>query len=248
MAALTVAIREKRFPALGSAPERHVLGDLAFTVNPGETVAITGPSGCGKTTLLNIIAGLDRDFQGQVLRPQPERIGYVFQEPRLLPWRTVRENLRLVLPGPPEEDELRIARVLAEVELEDARDLYASRLSLGMARRVAIARAFVIEPNLLLLDEPFVSLDAPTAHRMRLLLLNLLAAHAPTTLFVTHDLREAVMIADRILALSHSPARIVGDIPIRLPRSARADEDAVEEVRRSLGSIADLLKSAGAPA
>jgi NitT/TauT family transport system ATP-binding protein len=248
MATLTVEILDKRFPAVGTAPERHVLGPLRFTVDAGETVAVTGPSGCGKTTLLNIVAGLDAGFRGHIRRPQPGRIGYVFQEPRLLPWRTVADNLRLVLPGPPEEDERRIARVLAEVELTEARDVYASRLSLGMARRVAIARAFVIEPDLLLLDEPFVSLDAPTARRMRLLLLDLLAAHEPTTLFVTHDLREAVMVADRIIVLSHSPARIVADLPVRLPRDARADEEAVEEVRRSLGEIADLLAAERAPA
>lgn len=246
MAALTVRIEEKRFPAVGAAPEKHVLGQLEFSADRGETVAITGPSGCGKTTLLNIVAGLDTDFRGQVVRPPSGRIGYVFQEPRLLPWRTVADNLRLVLQGSAHEQEQRIARVLAEVGLTEARDVYASRLSLGMARRVAIARAFVIEPELLLLDEPFVSLDAPTARRMRLLLLDLLAAHGPTSLFVTHDLREAVTVADRILVLSHPPARIVADIAVPLARESRADEEAVETFRRSLGEIARLLERGGA--
>lgn len=248
MAALTVEIEEKRFPAVGAAPAKHVLDRIRFAAGPGETIAVTGPSGCGKTTLLNIFAGLDRDLRGTVRRPEPARIGYVFQEPRLLPWRTVAENLRLVLAAPAEACEARIRRVLEEVDLVQASDVHASRLSLGMARRVAIARAFVIEPNLLLLDEPFVSLDAPTARRMRLLLLDLLAAHAPTTLFVTHDLREAVMVADRILVLSRPPARVVADIPVPLARPQRADEEAVEEFRRSLGEIARLLDREGARA
>lgn len=248
MAALRVAIEEKRFPAVGAAPEKHVLGRVHFAAAAGETVAITGPSGCGKTTLLNIVAGLDGDFRGHVERPPLGRIGYVFQEPRLLPWRTVADNLRLVLAGSREEQEQRIARILAEVGLADARDVFASRLSLGMARRVAIARAFVIEPELLLLDEPFVSLDTPTARRMRLLLLELLAAHRPTTLFVTHDLREAVTVADRILVLSHPPAEIVADIAVPLSREARSDESAVEEFRLRLGDFAQLLEREGTSA
>ncbi len=242
MAALTVAITDKSFPALGAAPARHVLDRLRFSVEPGETVVITGPSGCGKTTLLNIVAGLDRRFEGRVEMPEDTRIGYVFQEPRLLPWRTVEDNLRLVLRGEERESARRIGEVLAEVGLADAHHLYASRLSLGMARRVAIARAFVVRPTLLLLDEPFVSLDEPTAVRLRRLLLDLLATHRVTTLFVTHNLREAIMLADRLIFLSRSPARIVSDLRVPLDRAARTDERAIEAFRARLGELPALLE------
>ncbi len=242
MAALTVAIREKSFPALGAADRRHVLGSLRFAVEAGRTVVVTGPSGCGKTTLLNIVAGLDARFEGRIEMPEGTRIGYVFQDPRLLPWRTVEDNLRLVLDGEKAEIERRIGEVLAEVGLADARHVYASRLSLGMARRVAIARAFVVRPTLLLLDEPFVSLDEPTAARLRRLLLDLLATHRVTTLFVTHNLREAIMLADRLIFLSRSPARIVSDVRVPLDRAARTSEAAIESFRARLGELPALLE------
>ncbi len=241
MAALTVTITGKTFPAVGAAASRHVLDRLHFSVEAGETVVLTGPSGCGKTTLLNIIAGLDARFDGRIEMPEETRIGYVFQEPRLLPWRTVEDNLRLVLRGSEAEVERRVREVLAEVGLADAHHVYASRLSLGMARRVAIARAFVVRPTLLLLDEPFVSLDEPTAARLRRLLLELLAAHRVTTLFITHNLREAIMLADRLVFLSESPARIVAEVPVPLDRAARADEAAIEDFRTRLGELPALL-------
>ncbi len=241
MAALTVTITGKTFPAVGAAASRHVLDSLRFSVEPGETVVLTGPSGCGKTTLLNIIAGLDARFEGRIEMPEGTRIGYVFQEPRLLPWRTVEDNLRLVLRGGEAEVRRRVDEVLAEVGLADAHHVYASRLSLGMARRVAIARAFVVRPTLLLLDEPFVSLDEPTAARLRRLLLQLLAAHRVTTLFITHNLREAIMLADRLVFLSESPARIVAEVPVPLDRAARADETAIESFRTRLGELPALL-------
>ena len=242
MAALTVAIVEKSFPALGAASARQVLGRLDFTLRPGETVVLTGPSGCGKTTLLNIVAGLDSRFEGHIEMPEDTRIGYVFQEPRLLPWRTVEDNLRLVLRGEEAEIARRVGEVLAEVGLADAHHVYASRLSLGMARRVAIARAFVVRPSLLLLDEPFVSLDEPTAARLRRLLLDLLAAHRVTTLFVTHNLREAIMLADRIVFLSHPPARILAEVPVPLDRAARTEDAAIEAFRSRLGELPALLE------
>ncbi len=232
---LRVVIGGKRFPAVGEAPERHVLGRLAFDLRAGEVMAITGPSGCGKTTLLNLVARLDRDFDGSIERPGGGRLAYVFQEPRLLPWRTVTENLELVLP-----DEAatagRIAAALDEVGLADAASTFASRLSLGMARRVALARAFVIRPELLLIDEPFVSLDTPTANRLRVLLLDLLAAHGVTGLFVTHDLEEAVMLADRLLVLSTPPAVVTADIAIDLDAAARRDPAQVAEATRRVSA------------
>jgi NitT/TauT family transport system ATP-binding protein len=231
--ALELRLAGKRFAAMGGAPERHVLGPLRLTLRRGEVAALTGPSGCGKTTLLNLVAGLDRDFVGSVERPGRGRLAYVFQEPRLLPWRTVTANLALVLPDGPAAA-VRISAALAEVGLEDAAETYAGRLSLGMARRLALARAFVVEPALLLLDEPFASLDAPTAHRLRLLLLDLLARHEVTLLFVTHDLAEAVMVAHRLLVLAGMPARLAAEIPIGLPPAARRDRAAVAAVAARL--------------
>jgi ABC-type nitrate/sulfonate/bicarbonate transport system ATPase subunit len=220
-----VTIGGKRFPAVGEAPVRRVLGPMRLTLRAGEVVALTGPSGCGKTTLLNLVAGLDTDFDGRIERPKG-RLAYVFQEPRLLPWRTVEQNLALVLP-----DELatpeRLGRALAEVGLAEAARTFASRLSLGMARRVSLARAFVVEPDLLLLDEPFASLDAPTAWRLRLLLLDLLERRRAAALFVTHDPEEAVMLGHRLLVLADSPARLAAEIPVALTPAERRDPAAV---------------------
>ena len=235
--ALQVQVVTKWFPAVGAAPARQVLGRLRFEVTEGERVVLTGPSGCGKTTLLNLVAGIDRDFEGAITTPPATRLAYVFQEPRLLPWRTVEQNLALVLPEPP--NGARIARALREVGLEEAGRTFASRLSLGMARRVAIARALVVEPQILLLDEPFVSLDEPTARRLRLLLLDLLARHRITTLFVTHQLSEAIMLADRLVVLGGTPAGVVREIRVELTQEARRDPLAIEALRARL--IADRL-------
>ncbi|MDF1586957.1 ABC transporter ATP-binding protein [Marinimicrococcus flavescens] len=244
MAALTVDIRGKRFPAVAGAPAKEALGRVAFNVAEGETVALIGPSGCGKTTLLNLAAGLDGQAEGTVCRPAAGRLAYVFQEPRLLPWRTVEDNLRLVLADPSDPQE-RIGGLLAEVGLLQARHVFASRLSLGMARRVALARGFIVEPGLVLLDEPFASLDAPTARRLRLLLLRLLALHRTAALFVTHDLDEAIMLAHRLVFLSATPGRLVRELRIDLEPAERHDPAAVARKRlevMGLPEVAGLLE------
>jgi NitT/TauT family transport system ATP-binding protein len=247
MPELTVEIREKRFPTPDGGT-KTVLRDVAFRTRLGELIAIVGPSGCGKTTLLNVVAGLDTDFSGAVLldrrRPERMRIGYVFQQPRLLPWRTVFENVMLVLP---EDAAGRARRLLQEVGLGEALDTFPSRLSIGMARRAAIARAFIVEPELLILDEPFISLDAATADRLRLLLLRLWRSHPTGALLVTHDLREAVALADRILLMSDAPGRILADIAVPLPREARSDA-AVERLRGEIAAEQLRLFAGEAPA
>lgn len=232
-AALRVAIGEKWFAPVGNAPAKQALGEIAFSVAPGDVLALIGPSGCGKTTLLNLIAGLDRSFDGRIDLAPDRRLAYVFQEPRLLPWRTVEENVRLVLGGGA-DDEGRVRAVLAQVGLTSASRLFASRLSLGMARRAALARAFVIEPGLLLLDEPFVSLDEQTAGRLRLLLQDLLAMHRTTAILVTHNLREAAMLARRLVVLSASPGRLIGDVEVSLSEAERHDERAIDAFRARL--------------
>lgn len=214
---MRIRIRAKHFGA------RHVLGRLSFDVAPGAVVAITGPSGCGKTTLLRLIAGLDDDFDGQLVAPA--RIGMVFQEPRLLPWRTVLDNIRVVLPQTAGEAgcATRARTALASVALEKEAGTYPRALSLGMARRVAIARALVIEPQLLILDEPFVSLDEATAGDMRNLIAQVAAAPDRATLIVTHDLRDAVALADRVIMLAGPPATVIADVPLGA-RGARSPD------------------------
>jgi len=234
---LSVSVRKKLFPAVGLRGEIQVLKDINFTVQPGSFVVITGPSGSGKSTLLNIVAGLDKDFEGKIDLGSRGGSGltYVFQSPRLLPWRTVYENIALVLP-PGDARLARIPDILQRVGLADAASAYPEMISLGMQRRAALARAFVLEPEVLLMDEPFVSLDDPTAQGLRELLVELWSRRPTTVLFVTHDRAEAVMLATRILRLSAGPATIVGDIPVSLPIADRSNRDKVRaEQRRIFG-------------
>jgi ABC-type nitrate/sulfonate/bicarbonate transport system ATPase subunit len=206
---------------------RIVLQDVELNLGAQEIVALVGPSGCGKTTLLRIVAGLETDFEGELIwrRGVVPRIGVVFQEPRLLPWRSVRHNLTLVLPRGEESEADRLLRALG---LWHVRDMFPTELSLGMARRVAIARAFAIAPALLLLDEPFVSLDPASAETSRTILLAAWRQRPTAAMLVTHDLAEAVMLADRILVLSTGPARIVGEVsvPAEIRRAGPAQAEA----------------------
>ena len=217
---LEVNIRNKCFRAASGA-RRHVLGEISFALLPGEVGALVGPSGCGKTTLLRIIAGLDGDFDGRVRLPAPGKLGVVFQEPRLLPWRSVEDNVRLLAPHAGEAE---LSELFATLELSEHRRHYPGELSLGLARRVALARAFAVKPDLLVLDEPFVSLDAKLAVRLRAELAELVSRRPVTTLLVTHSIEEAVGLADRIILLTPSPARVLADVPIDAPRRVRSPE------------------------
>jgi NitT/TauT family transport system ATP-binding protein len=212
---MRVDIATKVYPAQAGAPARALFEGLSLELEDGEACAIVGPSGIGKSSLLQMIAGLDRDFIGSIEgRPQP--IGYLFQSPRLLPWRTARENLELVLPEQPE----RATEWLQQVGLAGSEDVYPQRLSLGMARRVALARALAVGPKLLLLDEPFSALDEATARGMQDLVAMHLRQLRPTTILVTHHRHEAAALADRIVTLDGSPARVVDDQPIRRAKAA----------------------------
>ncbi len=232
---LEVDIAEKRFPTPTGA-RRTVLRDIAFEMHARELVVVLGPSGCGKTTLLNIVAGLDPDFSGSVrLGGKPSsaaRIGYVFQSPRLLPWRTVSENIALALPSG--ADSSVVPRLLEEVGLSEFSDAYPARLSLGMARRVSLVRAFAVEPELLLMDEPFVSIDEPTAQRLRQQLLALWRSRPTAVLFVTHNMREAAELADRILILSSSPGHLIAEVTVSLPRERRSDPGEIDRICRDI--------------
>jgi len=231
--ALNARIEAKRFPAVGDAPGKHVVQDFTLDLPENGFVALFGPSGCGKTTILNLLAGIDPDFEGEVIRRDKDRIAFVFQEPRLLPWLTVEDNLKLVLDDRIDADPL-IDRWLDEMGLRDVRNVFANRLSLGMARRVALARAFIIQPKLLFMDEPFVSLDEPTAFRLQHLLLDTLSAHPAAVLFVTHSLREAITLAGRIVFLSKSPTSILRIADVPLDGEQRRDEGEIEAFRQRL--------------
>jgi ABC-type nitrate/sulfonate/bicarbonate transport system ATPase subunit len=242
MNALDVAVARKIYRKGGG--ETVALADLSFGVPDGQFLCIVGPSGCGKTTLLSIVAGLDRDYDGGIGRAGGgvPRIGYVFQTPRLMPWLTARDNVRLALEPPP-RGEGRAEALLRDMNLDEQLDSYPGHLSGGQQRRVALARAFVNEPGLLLLDEPFTSLDAPTAQQLRDSLLALWQRYRPTVLFVTHDLREALSLGDRILFLSAGPGRIVLDLPLELARPRSPDGPAVEAARKHLLDLyPDLLR------
>jgi NitT/TauT family transport system ATP-binding protein len=214
---LDVSIKSKGYRA-ASGENLDVLRDIVFRLEPGEVAAILGPSGCGKTTLLRIISGIDAEFDGDVARPAAGKLGFVFQEPRLLPWRSVFDNVKLAAPTASDRE---IDALFAALGLSDHRDLYPGELSGGLARRVSLARAFAVSPDLLVLDEPFVSLDSALAARLRGELVALVAQRPVTTLLVTHDIDEAIALADRIMVLSPRPARILGELRIDEPRAKR---------------------------
>ena len=221
---LEIRIKQKSYRAV-TGGRLHVLGELSISLAKGEVAALVGPSGCGKTTLLRLIMGLDRDFEGVVSLPADCRLGVVFQEPRLLPWWTVEDNIRLAAPG---ASPAALSALFATLGLTEHRQHYPGELSLGLARRAALARAFALEPDLLILDEPFVSLDAELAERLRAELIELVSRRPVTTLLVTHSIDEAIGLADRVFLLSTSPAHLVADVPIERPRTSRsADEIAV---------------------
>ena len=219
-APLSVDIAEKTFKSAEGVPVT-ALKDLSFEVRQGEFACLLGPSGCGKTTTLRILLGLDTEFSGSFQLPQggSNRIAAVFQEPTLLPWRTVEQNVRLALPKALRN--VNLDGLFDSLGLSGMRSLFPSELSLGLARRAALARAFATEPAVLFLDEPFVSLDEQTAYGLRYRLL-LFGSPGPTTaLMVTHNLREALMLSDRIIVLSPRPAHVLGVFDVRLPRQYR---------------------------
>jgi ABC-type nitrate/sulfonate/bicarbonate transport system ATPase subunit len=213
-ASLDVAIAFKDH-CRAHGPTLRALEDLRLTLPQGQAGAVVGPSGCGKTTLLRLIAGLDADYAGEITLPAHGRLGMAFQEPRLLPWRSVLDNIRIAAPQAHAGD---IDALLDELGLAEHATHYPEELSLGLARRVALARALAVEPDLLLLDEPLVSLDAALARDLREMIAALIEERRITTLIVTHDLSEAIALADRVFLLSPRPAHVVATLDIATPR------------------------------
>lgn len=186
-----------------------VLGEIALDVLEGQTVALVGPSGIGKSTLLRAIAGLQSGYRGRI--DAPDRIGMIFQEPTLLPWRTLSQNIEVTAKVGAAE----AAAALASVGLGGRGRDYPGQLSLGQQRRLSLARAFAVRPELLLMDEPFVSLDPELVEEMMRLFVRLRDEARTTTLLVTHVEAEAQRLADRIVTLGGQPARITGEQPAR---------------------------------
>jgi len=229
---LEIKIARKAFRT-SNGEVREVLRDFSMSLDPGQIYALVGPSGSGKTTLLRIIIGLDHDFEGTVALLPDTRIGMVFQEPRLLPWRSVFDNLRLAAP---QASETYLRKIAADLGIAEHLRYFPGELSLGLARRVALARAFAVDPNLLVLDEPFVSLDTVLAKRLGDELAALVERTKVTTLIVTHDIDEAIRLADHIMLLSRRPAKIVADIELAFPRRAMTPDYAAK-TKAKIGTI-----------
>ena len=231
-APLELRIDAKTYLSADGTPVEVVRG-LQLRLEAGSFGALIGPSGCGKTTILKIAAGLDADFRGELRTPGSGRLGMVFQEPRLLPWRTVEQNIRLALPAG--EAAADLTELVETLGLGSHMARYPGELSLGLARRAAIARAFAARPDFLLLDEPFVSLDEAVATRLRDELVALTTRTEVTTLFVTHDLAEAIQLADRLFFLSDRPTRIIAERSLPPPRGKRS--------RDVIASISDEMRT-----
>jgi len=249
-ASITVSDIGKEFIAHGQGTPFKALDGVNLKVAAGEFVTILGPSGCGKSTLLNILSGLDTQFTGAISidggtggKGRKTRIAYLFQEPRLLPWLTVRRNVEFALEAagiPKSEWGDRCDRWINLVGLKGFAEFYPLQLSGGMQQRTAIARAFAVEPEVLLMDEPFSALDELTARRMRQELLELWEADRRTVLFVTHNSLEAVFLSDRIMIMNRGPSsRIRDEISMsHLPRPRSYEDpaqfDTQKEVLRRL--------------
>lgn len=240
----------KRFD--GEGRDVHAVRDVSLSVRRGEFVTLVGPSGCGKSTILSMIAGFERPDEGgitvngkPVTGPSPERV-MLFQDLGLFPWLTVEGNVRFGLERiglPPAEIEARVTKYLALVHLSDNRRSLIHQLSGGMKQRVALARGLAMEPGFLLMDEPFSALDSHTRERLQGDLQDLWEQTVCTFVFVTHGLKEAVALGDRVVLLSASPGRIQREISVDLPRPRSVDDAPVlkiaRELRSSIGSWVD---------
>src|SRR4051794_20943509 len=231
----------KRF-ATTSGGVHTAISDVDLNIAPGEFVAIVGPTGCGKSTTLSLISGLQRpsagtvEVEGRAVDAIPSGVGYMFQTDAMLPWRSVLANVAAgpVWRGRPKAEARAKARDwIARVGLAGFENYYMHQLSGGMRKRVALAQTLVNEPSILLMDEPFSALDVQTKALMQQELLRLWAGTNASVLFVTHDLEEAIVLADRVIVMTASPARVKDDFPITLERPR-----AVEELRTSAEFVA----------
>ncbi|MCD6040651.1 MAG: transporter ATP-binding protein [Burkholderiales bacterium] len=233
--------------------ERRVVAveDIDLVVAEREFVAILGPSGCGKSTLLNMVAGFDQPSRGsvkvageEIVNPAPSR-GVVFQEPALLPWLTVMDNVVFgpkTRGQPAPQYKARAAQIIEQIGLSGFEASYPAELSGGMRQRVGIARVLIMEPKVLLMDEPFGSLDAQTRTLMQELLLSLWERQHQTVLFVTHDIEEAILLADRVCVMTARPGRIKKSIEVRIPRPRSIELTTSAEFNALRREVLDLIR------
>jgi NitT/TauT family transport system ATP-binding protein len=234
----------------GKKSENHVLDDISFDARAGEFVALLGPSGCGKSTVLSAIAGLI-DFEGEIavggspIRGPGEERAVVFQHSSLLPWRTLEKNVAygLELRRTLSRNEIaeRVARAIKQVGLEGYEHHYPSQISGGMQQRTNIARALVVEPSLILMDEPFGALDAITREELQDQLSDLIAEMRRTTVFITHDIVEAVYLADTVIVMSARPGRIMTTVKVDFPRPRPRELTDTPEFRAITRELRELL-------
>ena len=227
------------------------LEGIDLRIEAGERVAILGSSGCGKSTLLRLVAGLSSPSSGRVLlygqpvlKPQP-RVGFIFQEPRLMPWLSVEDNVAFGLRGSGSRRKAMVQRPLLRVGLSTYAEYYPKQLSGGMAQRVAIARALASTPDLILLDEPFSALDAIRRAELQEHFLQLWETDRLSTLLVTHDVEEAIVLADRILVMQPHPGRILQEVRLDLPLERRREAVGFEGLKQQL--IQDLRQAGAVP-
>ncbi len=233
---------------------RLALDGVDLEVSEGEFVCVVGPSGCGKSTMLDLLAGHTRPLRGNVTvagdvvtGPGPDRV-MVFQEHALFPWLSVADNVAFGLKnaGTPEDERKAIVeRWLRKVGLADAADLHPHQLSGGMRQRAALARAFAMSPRVLLMDEPFSALDAPSRDRLHVELQELWAETGVTIVFVTHNVREAVALGDRVIVLSSGPGRIIGDVKVTLNRPRVVESERVVGLSASVRQLLDAADQLG---
>jgi ABC-type nitrate/sulfonate/bicarbonate transport system ATPase subunit len=223
-----------------------VLDEISFNVGEGEFLSIVGPTGCGKTTFLNTLSKLipstagDIFIDGEVADPQKHHLSFVFQEPTCMPWRTVRENVAYgmeVKHVPKEEMEEKLDQIMGMVGLADCADLYPNQISASMLQRIAVARAFAVNPDLLLMDEPYGQLDVKLRYYLEDELVRLWEHLKSTVIFVTHNIEEAVYVSERILILSNKPAKIKAEVKVDLPRPRSLIDPRLVEIRKEVTEL-----------
>lgn len=225
-----------------------VLDDISFTVGEGELLCIVGPTGCGKTTFLNLLSRLIPPTKGNIsidgveADPKKHNISFVFQEPSCMPWRTVKQNIAYgmeVKKVPREELESRLQKIMDLVGLKESANLYPNQISSSMEQRVAIARAFAVNPDLLLMDEPYGQLDVKLRYYLEDELIRIWRELKSTVLFVTHNIEEAVYVAERILVLSNKPTTVKAEVNVDLPRPRDFRDPEFVKIRKQ---VTDLIK------
>ena len=235
MKEINIEIKNKSFPLKIKNTKRQnlIFKNIVLKIKKGEFISIFGPSGCGKTTLLNMISGLDKNFEGSI--EAEKNVSYMFQSPRLFPWLTAIDNIKFPIRKNSNSDKIANG-LIKKVGLEKFKNQYPDKLSGGMQRRIALARAFASNPSVLLLDEPFISLDRKIANLLRKLLINLWKKNKPTVIFVSHDLDEAIELADRIFFLSSLPSKILLEYKINLTRPRNINSKKFISLKRLLSS------------